>query len=529
MGPELCKIFAVIKPFRLNFVKHKILTMHKKLFSIIIILTSGLFFSSAKAQTISIAASTSDTICSGTMVTFSATATGGTHYRWLKNSLTVGADSTHYSTAGLINGDVIQCELLNAPAGIIIALSAPKVMTVQSIPVVSAISGSASVCRFSTTTLTYPTSGGSWNTSNAFIASVSSSGVVTGINTGVDTISYTITNTCGTGSAILSFTVNTLPFVPPITGPNTICMGSTGAFIDTAFGGTWSVSSTSIATISSTGDITTVSLGIDTVFYSVTNGCGTTTRRRPFGVITAPVAQPISGRNTVCEGDTIHLRNMVPGGNWHSLNNPVAAVVPGGGGSTAVIHGNAGGTATIVYVVANACGIDSSTINITVNPLPVIYPIIGKDSVCPTDTTSLFEYATGGAWSSKNGLATVDAAGNVIGVTAGIDTILYSLTNSCGTVSQAITMHIYCPARAGVPVAPVNKEIAVYPNPAHTAFSITGIEPSRVLLVNTLGQTLKNLNNINTVSISDLPDGVYFLTVFDENGNIAKKERIVKW
>jgi Secretion system C-terminal sorting domain len=507
--------------------------MRKQLLSVIITLVSGLLFSSAYGQTISITASTSDTICSGTSVTFTATATGGTHYRWLKNSIAVGTDATTYATAGLINGDVIQCELLNAPAGIIIALSAPRVMTVQSMPVVAAISGSASVCRFLTTALTDATAGGVWNSTNPFIASVSSSGVVTGINAGVDTISYTVTNTCGTGSATLSFTVNTTPIVPPITGPGTICFPGGATYIDSPAVGTWSVSNPGVASISAGGAVTAAATGIDTVIYSVTNGCGTSVRRRVVAVIVAPVAQPITGSHTVCEGDTIHLHNPLGGGNWHSTNNPVAGIMPGGGGPgggpTAVIHGNIGGTATIVYVVGNACGVDSSSFTITVYPLPVIYPVTGKDSVCPGDTTTLFEYAAGGTWSAQNGRATVDASGNVIGVTAGIDTIMYSLTNSCGTVTRALEMHVYCPARVAVSIAPVASAISVYPNPAHTLFSIAGINPSKILLVNTLGQTVRNIANTNTVSVTDLPEGMYFLTIFDENGNVASKDRIVKW
>jgi hypothetical protein len=129
--------------------------MSKFLFKSIFAVSLSFLINNVNAQSISITASTSDTICSGTLVTFAATPSGvGTaHYQWLKNSIDVGVDSIHYSTTGLVNGDVVMCELLSAPGGSILALSAPKVMTVNTPPVVPAISGSTTVCLFATTML----------------------------------------------------------------------------------------------------------------------------------------------------------------------------------------------------------------------------------------------------------------------------------------------------------------------------------------------------------------------------------------
>src|SRR5579872_3258189 len=103
--------------------------MHKKLLSSFLTVTASLFFANTQAQltTISISSSPSDTICSGTSVTFTAAAVGGSHYQWLKNSVVVtGATNITYSSTTLANGDVVMCELLSAPAGTIIALSGPK-------------------------------------------------------------------------------------------------------------------------------------------------------------------------------------------------------------------------------------------------------------------------------------------------------------------------------------------------------------------------------------------------------------------
>ncbi len=491
-------------------------------------------FAGAKAQSISIVSSTPDTVCSGTMVTYSATPAGvGTpHYQWLKNSAHVGVDSNHYSTSSLSTSDVIMCELLSAPGGTILALSGPIVMTVDHLPVAGSITGTSSLCTGATTTLTIAASGGTWASRRPFIATVSSVGLVTGTAAGLDTITYTVTNTCGTGSVIFPMTINGTPALPPITGPATACVGVPANFTDTVSGGTWSVSDTAFATITSTGVVTPIAPGTDTVFYRMTNGCGTTTRRRPFNIAIPPTVTPISGANSVCVNDTIHLFDGTNGGTWRSSNNAIAAVGggPGAGPGGAVLRGVSAGTVTISYTVVNACGGDSTNKTITVNALPMVYPIYGtQDSICQGSVLGLIEFTTGGTWSSKYGtIATVDGSGNVTGIAAGVDTIFYSVTNTCGTVTQPYPVYVYCPAHVGTPAVAVNNKINIYPNPASDVINIEGINPSAVQIVNIYGQTMKSMINANTVSIKDIPQGIYYITVFDHNGQAVCRQSLVK-
>ncbi len=509
--------------------------MHKIVRNSIFSLALGLFAAHAQGQTITIASSTSDTICTGTMVTFSATpaGTGTPHFQWLKNSVHVGVDSNHYSTSGLANGDVIMCELMTAPAGPIVALSGPRVMRVDAMPYVAGITGSATVCLGGTTTLTDSTTGAVWSSNHPLIASISAGGMVTGTATGVDTIYYTLTNTCGTAFSRKRITVITAPNLPPITGPGNICLGAgTATYTDTDTTGTWSLSNTAIATIAG-GVVTPTAVGVDTVLYTASNGCGSTTRRRPVNILAAPVPQPISGSSTVCQNDTIHLYNPVNGGIWRSSDNILALVGSGGGAggaNTGIVRGLSGGTVTITYLVFNACGADSVTMNVTVSPLPVVYPITGsRDSVCQAGTIKLNEFTTGGTWSSKlPSLATVDASGNVTGLAPGIDTIFYAATNSCGSTTQAYAVYVYCPYHVGVPGVNTNSHISIYPNPASDMITIEGTNPSQVQLVNIYGQTVLTAKNTNTLSLTTLPDGVYYMTVFDENGSIAAKQSVVK-
>jgi len=61
--------------------------------------------------------------------------------------------------------------------------------------------------------------GGAWNTinGNASFTPSASGGVLTGVHVGVDTLTYKVTNFCGTATDIFPFETDTLPASPPLT------------------------------------------------------------------------------------------------------------------------------------------------------------------------------------------------------------------------------------------------------------------------------------------------------------------------
>lgn len=63
--------------------------------------------------------------------------------------------------------------------------------------------------------------------------------------------------------------------------------------------------------------------------------------------------------------------------------------------------------------------------------------IIGPSTVCVGDSVMLVNTVMGGVWSALNGNATI-AGGLVVGVSAGIDVISYTLSNVCGLTRSAI-------------------------------------------------------------------------------------------
>jgi uncharacterized protein YjdB len=194
------------------------------------------------------AISGSSAVCEGSTINLDNTTSGGV---WSSSNTAV---ATVNGSTGVVNGIVdgavtIYYTVTNAH-GCVTQVS--KSVTVNALPTVAAISGNSAVCVGSTITLTNTTTGGVWSSSNTALATVNSSGVVSGVNNGAATIYYTVTNTNSCVTQVSkSVTVNALPTVAAISGNSAVCVGSTMTLANTTTGGVWSSSNTAVATVNS--------------------------------------------------------------------------------------------------------------------------------------------------------------------------------------------------------------------------------------------------------------------------------------
>lgn len=312
--------------------------------------------------------------------------------------------------------------------------AATKVVTVNAWPDAGFISGPVTVCAGAAISITTTASGGTWLSGAAGIATVGSAGVVTGVAGGVVDIAYTLTNGCGTASSHRIITVNALPDAGTISGVPVLCSGGFTPLVDIAPGGTWSALPASIITIGATGVVSGVSAGVGSVYYAVTNMCGTTTATTTVTVNPLPDAGIITGTSNLCAGATSALSGSVPGGIWSGGAAGIATV-----SSTGLVTGVSAGTAYISYSVANTCGTAYALRVVTVNPLPDAGSITGADVVCAGAAIPLAATAAGGTWaSSAIAIATVNSAGLVTGVATGQTDISYTVANGCG---EAAVVH----------------------------------------------------------------------------------------
>ena len=360
-------------------------------------------YTCATPSGVSITAS-SNPICSGNSETLTGHASGATSYTWAgpnsfsSTSLSPSAFTTSTLTAGVYT--------LTATSTCAISVAATYSLTVKSAPV--AISGASSVCVGATTTLTDATPGGTWSSNSTSRATVTSSGVVTGVSAG--TVNITYLTGCGTAAAQV-MTVKGTPSA--IAGTPNVCIGNTTTLTDATSGGTWSSSNTAVASVSASGVVSGISGGTATITYN-NGGCGIATATST--VATAPAS--ISGSSTVCTGLTTALSNSVSGGTWSSSSTGRATVVA----ATGVVTGVSAGSVNITYTTG--CG-SNAVLGMTVSASPSA--IGGATSVCSGSTTTLTDATTLGTWSSSNtSLATVTSGGVVTGVAQGAVTISYT-------------------------------------------------------------------------------------------------------
>lgn len=214
-----------------------------------------------------------------------------------------------------------------------------------------------------------------------------------------------------------------------IAGATSICEGSvTTLTCSTPIGGTWSSSTTGVATVDGTGVVVGVAAGTSVISYISLPTIHTVV------VTVHPLPLPIiSSTFRICAGNNVPFTSATSGGTWMSVNTAVATV----GASSGLVVGVASGITTIKYVMpVTGC---EAVANVTINPAPA--SITGTTTLCTGHTTSLSHTISGGTWSSSNlTVGTVSGSGFVSGISAGTTQISYVLPSGCYTV-RSVTVN----------------------------------------------------------------------------------------
>ncbi len=323
-----------------------------------------------------------------------------------------------------------------------------------------AIGGTLNACIGATTQLSAtgtPNATNPWTSSNPAVATVSNTGLVTGVSAGTTTITFTNSSSCQSTAVV---TINPLP---TITGNLNVCAGLTTQLTGspTATATTpWTSSNTAIATISNTGLVTGVSAGTTTITYTNSNGCSQTAVVTVNALPTATIA----GASTICAGTST---------TFTISGTPNATVVYSNGAANSNVVLNAAGTATVntgvlntttTYTLVSAqsaapasCSNTlTGSITITVNPIPVMSPVANM-IVCPGDNVLIPVFTsnpTGAtyAWTNSNTAIGLGASGSgniptFTAVNAGIAPINGTVTviptlNGCSGSSVTFTIGV---------------------------------------------------------------------------------------
>jgi uncharacterized protein YjdB len=357
-------------------------------------------------------------ICIGATTTLTAN-TAGT---WVSNTPSIATVTPAGVVTGVAAGEV--AFTFTSATGC--KAITPTLLKVNPKPVTAL--ALTTICVGKTTTIT-PTTGGSWISSLPSVATVTNTGLITGVGVGTVTFTYTntLTNCPSDASAPLTVTKG-----PDINAPLDVelCLGETTTIATSLPAtGTWESNNPGVASITPAGSILAIAPGLATFTFTDNLGCKSAASV-PLTVLPKPTIT-VNGLTSICIGGLTDL-NANTSGTWTALFPAIATI----DATTGQVLGVSAGDATFQFTSAAGCPSDISAV-IRVGQPPVI-GISGRTNICIADTTNLFP-KTGGVWTSNNpDVATVNNDGLVTSIAPGFVTFKF-VESGAGCASAAST------------------------------------------------------------------------------------------
>ncbi|MES2567060.1 MAG: gliding motility-associated C-terminal domain-containing protein [Bacteroidota bacterium] len=414
---------------------------------------------------------TATVVCNGQSVTLNGF--GATNYAW-DNGVVDGiaftpATTATYIVAGTDGNGCVGSDTIN--------------ILVNSLPVINAVATSTNICSGDFTNLTGTgATTYTWNPGGLTGSSVS-------VNP-LSTIVYTVSGTNSVGcisSETIPITVNSLPTISTTSSPSLICAGNSSTLIASGANTyTWnpgSINASSTVVNPSASKIYTVT-GEDSM------GC-INTETVSLNVNALPSVSAGISQTAICVGGTVSL--TATGANSYTWN-------PGGlNGAAVVISPTVSTTYTLIGENINGC-INTETINVVVNSLPLVGASGSSSVICAGTTATLT--ATGAntyTWSPGG------ATGSMLGVSATSATV-YTVTGMDGVgCINTETVSLGVNALPLISITPSNSTICSGQSIALTASG-----------ANSFTWTSGAISN--SVIVSPSSTTIYYLTGTDSNG-----------
>jgi hypothetical protein len=376
--------------------------------------------------TANITTSGATSICQGSSVSLSGTSGTGYTYLWSNGATTQtinASASGAYSVTVSNNG----CS----------ATSAATSVNVIPTPTASiSANGPLTFCDGGSVTLSAPSG-------NGFTYAWSNGSIAQNISSAVSgTFSVTVSNSfgCSATSSVVAVTVNPLPAISQLSGPSTVCMGSSGSLTHAFTGGIYSVANTSVAAIGQTsGAITPVAPGSTLVTYTYANafGCSNSVQTN-LTVNPSPTATATpNGATTFCQGGSVGIAAPAALQTTYLWSN---------GSTQQNINATTSGNYNVVMTNSFGCSSTSNTVAVTVNALPstLVYPSAavticsGNSVTLSTSTAAAYQWSNG----SSTPTITVNAAGSYTATLTGSNGCTATTAPIVVTVNQTPTAAI---------------------------------------------------------------------------------------
>ena len=491
-------------------------------------------------------------ICMGnTASAISVVATGtGLTYQWFVNTVasniggTAVADQTSASFIPPTNvaGDFYYYCIISAACGQTVTSNPSGVVSVYATPVAGTISGNSAICTGTPVQLNANATGAgpltyTWTSSNTAVATVSNTGLVTGLTSGTTQISYIVKNgnNCADTSAIFTIAVSqavSITAQPATT--QTTCATFPASFSVSAAGSglnyQWFLGSTALTDDGNITGSQTANLSINSAslanagdYHVVISGiapCSPVTSNMAHLVVNKDIvitSQPVSVSQ--CAGTTASFTVAATGdGLNYQWRKGSAVLVDGGnisGTNTATLtisNISAANAAADYNVIVGGSGgicphVISNNAALIVNPIPNASASPASQSICSGAAISTINLTGSVGGTTYNW--TRDNNGNVSGIGASGSGNISGVLNNNTTTPQTVNFTI-TPTAAGCNGTVVNATVVV--NPVVNVSSLpstqticSGASITNILNNSNIGSATINWTRDNTATVTGIP------------------------
>ncbi len=371
-----------------------------------------------------------------------------------------------------------------------------------------------------------PSTTNAWTSSNVSVATIDSTGLVTGASAGTSIITYTNSNGCQITATV---TINALP---SITGTLSVCVGKTtqlSGSVTPATTNAWTSSNTAVATISSSGLVTAVSSGTATITYTNSDGC----QIMAIVTINALPTVTVTG-DSVCQGSQATITaNPSPTGTYNYVWSG-----PSTQGNVASFTTAIAGTYSVV-ITNSTTGCTSSSASGTAAFFPSFdFTLFGE---CLDNKFTLEVIPTGNSFDlNTSNFYWMDSNGNQIGsnnATFDVTTFVSSLSpvpslpltfsvkvktnDGCEQMHPITLDRIYCDIQRGISPNPT-------PDGKNDFFDLRLMNVQTLSIFNRYGTKVYSKGDYTNEWIgqsdagNDLPDGTYYYVIEFKNNQPTK-------
>lgn len=463
------------------------------------------------------------TTCSGSPITLNANTGIGFTYQWnLGGTPIPGATASTFNalTGGSYTVRVTNasgCWAESAPTAIIVNTSPSNVVTV---------SGPLTICEGNSVTLTAALGSGytyQWYNSTGVIIGATSNSY-----TATSSESYYVVITdgssCATTTATIVVMVNPLPNAGiTLAGPRIFCIGGSVVLnAVTGFNYQWYRNGTAISGAVSSGYTATLSGGYRVRVTDPSTGCTAMTGAdTTIVVVGTPLITPLTPVKFCWGGSSLLSTNLsylgsALGYQWY-FNS---ALIPGATSPTYLAA--VSGSYSCSITVPSSCS--ASTLSVAVTEVPLPDPPITFNGIV---------FQTGNYYVSyqwyKNLIPISGATSYSTPATSnGNYKVVVTDTNGCQSVSAVYLLNGWTLTNESVVVNVNSQDVKIFPNPASEMVYIEVSTNVRAVVSSVDGKTLIEKENAKELSMKGLANGLYIITLFDNNGQQILVQKLVK-